>query len=75
MNVEFNLQFKVGKTFSDREELKKVVTTFGKTFNVKDSHPKRGSFSYTCKHDEIKRDINQKDKDVDTESTENDLKR
>lgn len=75
MNAEFNLQFKVGRTFSDREELKNVVTTFGKTFNViysiDDSHPKRGTFSYICKHGGTKREI----KKDDTESTENDLKR
>jgi hypothetical protein len=46
------------------KELKRVVTTFGKHFNlihsIKDSHPKRRS-SYICKQGEIKRDIKKDD--------------
>jgi hypothetical protein len=37
LNGEFKIQFKVGKTFSDRKELNNVVTTFGK----------KNSFSFT----------------------------
>lgn len=54
MNSEFISQFKVGRQFTSRDELKDTIRAFGKKFNVvfsiNDPHPKEGQFEYICKH-------------------------
>ncbi|KAG2195128.1 hypothetical protein INT47_006992 [Mucor saturninus] len=65
MHAEFDRTFAVDKHFETREELKNVISTFGKkyavVFSIKDSRFSKGQYAYICKNGGFKRDLGKKD--------------